>query len=179
MLDRRSFLSNAPGIPESYAARVYPISEKTYIATGGFWLNRLYSGTVEERSEGRYHISLMTEFDVNKPYNFDVKNVEQYPPDTDYEDIPLNPPAPFRIPYTNWTVYFPDEWGKALEDEGYAVRFDAKGEWARKELLIAVDRNCDGWDLGDIESGPIIIKAWLPIGVNPSLSKSNVWVWFG
>lgn len=59
-------------------------------------------------------------------------------------------------PGNPWSVYIPDEWGYVLELEGYATPFLATGCWARNEELLAVDSNCDGWDLGDIVEGPKI-----------------------
>jgi hypothetical protein len=188
------FLSNATGIPTEYAPNPYPISEEVYIALGGIWFKKYYGGTVKKENHSTYRISLLTYFTIDKYWSF-RPNMEMYP-DMDPDEIPENPPAefprigipdwlprpllfppilPFPIilitPADPWSIYIPDEWGKALEDDGYAASFQVEGRWARYQELLAVDRNCDGWDVSDIVGSPIIIGEWLPTSVDPTLSR--------
>jgi hypothetical protein len=76
-----------------------------------------------------------------------------------------------------WSIYIPDEWGYKLEQQGYATPFLTKGRWAREEELLAVDRNCNGWDIDDIVEGPKITREWLPTSVSSSSSENQEWVY--
>jgi len=187
--DQTVFMSNTEGIPTWYASEVYPLSQEVWIALGGFWFDRSYGGKVEEKVQGTYHISLWTVFSVDKRWSF-APNVEmgmtENPPAefniADRIGIPgwlprpyLLPPIfpfPIIIPDNAWTLYIPDEWGQALEDDGYAASFWAKGTWARYEQFLAVDHNCDGWDVDDILGEPMIVSEILPTGVDPAPSMS-------
>jgi len=195
------FLSNASGIPASYAPNPYPISTEVFIALGGVWFERYYEGTVREETPGKYRISLWTDFSIDKLWSF-RPNREMYP-DLDPSEIPENPPAEFniadrigiphwlprpvlvhspvwalfehllgaRIPIATgnpWSVYIPDEWGYAMEQDGYAAPFKVSGYWGRHEEFLAVDHNCDGWDLGDIVGKPKVTFEMLPLDDDPA-----------
>jgi hypothetical protein len=85
---------------------------------------------------------------------------------------------PVIIPADPWNVYIPDEWGKALEKEGYAKSFWARGHWIRKEVFMAFDFNCNGWDVGDfLPKRPIITEELLPTSIDPATTPmSYEWV---
>jgi RHS repeat-associated protein len=200
-----NFLSNAEGIPASYLSNFdspspYRISEEVYIALGGFPFERTYRGVVTQESQGTYRILLRTDFAANKTWTF-APNTQMYP-NSSIDEIPENPPAEFsiadRIGFADWlprpslippfipmpslggnywSIYIPDEWGYKLEQQGYATPFLAKGRWAREEELLAVDHNCNGWDIGDIVEGPNITREWLPTSVSPSSSENQEWVY--
>jgi hypothetical protein len=191
------FLSNARGIPTWYAIP-YPISEEVFIALGGVWFKRHYRGTVKKENQSTYRISLWTEFAIDKEWTFapneEMGLTENPPPEFNLLDtigLPGWLPRPVlvhspawallehllgaRIPLSignPWSVYIPDEWAYALEQDGYATPFLAKGRWAHQEEFRAVDRNCDGWDVSDIVGEPKIVHELLPTGVDPAPSMS-------
>ena len=179
-----------------YADRVYPTSEEVHIALGGFHLYRDYAGTVSEDSGGKYHISLWTTFGVEKRWDFQPNAAMGYSADVPNPPAPLNiaaalerllemPPfigllprprwdAPNRLvsPGDNpWIVFIPDEWGLSLETAGLAASFDAKGTWRRCEAIVAVDGDCDGWQVRDIVGKPRVIYEELPVSTDFGLTE--------
>jgi hypothetical protein len=175
------FFSNAPGLPASHTPN-QQISDEQYVAMGGFWGHVFYGGTVERTSQAWYRIELASTFQADKEWNFE--------PNTEM-GISENPPAPMDLapewlppilpglpPWGrhHWRVYLPDEWGLALEHEGRAKSFTVKGIWKRVEWLLAMDRDCDGWDIGDILGEPRIIREYLPTNVDPTPYDSGEWV---
>jgi hypothetical protein len=92
------------------------------------------------------------------------------------------PWVPARQHY--WRVYFPDEWGLALEREGRAQSFTVRGLWTRVERFAIIDRNCDGWDLIDLWcfdlSSPCskrtVIQEYMPSSEDPTPYDSGEWI---
>ena len=190
--DDTDFMSNTEGVPTWYAPEVYPLSQEAWIALGGFWLDRSYGGTVKKENQSMYHISLWTTFAVDKRWSFapniEMGMTENPPAEFNIADrigvpdwlprpllLPPIFPFPIIIPDNAWTIYIPDEWGQALEDDGYAASYWARGRWARCEEFLAIDRNCNGWDVGDIVVEPMITRELLPTGVDPAPSMSYEW----
>jgi hypothetical protein len=169
------FLSNAEFIPSWYAPNPHRVSEELFIALGGFWLETFYGGEIKENNS----IRLVSTFRVIKGWNFQPNTEmgfsENPPAPVDLAPewvFPVLPWIPWKPHY--WRVYFPDEWGLALEEEGRAKSFTVRGIWTRVEEGLAIDLDCDGWDIGDIPE-LITIREYLPSSVDPTPYDSGEW----